>query len=163
MSDPFLSSEEYSEQAHSLYNEARYDEALDVLRAGLEIYPFSVDLHVGTAYARLARDEFAWARQSFEEALALDPDHEEALAGLGETLLKLGERGAALRCFDRILALGYREDHDLVLQIGRAIHQDQRYPHALRDAELAGVQFLLTLPPPASPFWRPGRKRLPGS
>ncbi len=137
MSDPFLSSEEYSEQAHSLYNEARYDEALDVLRSGLEIYPFSVDLHVGSAYARLARDEFAWARQSFDEAVALDPDHEEALAGLGEILLKLGERGAALRCFDRILALGYREDHDLVLQIGRALFREGMIDHARCFFEIA--------------------------
>ncbi|MFQ5703429.1 MAG: tetratricopeptide repeat protein [Gemmatimonadales bacterium] len=137
MSDPFLSSEDYSERAHTFYNEGRYEEALDVLRNGLELYPFSVDLHVGAAYARLARDEFAWARRSFEEALALDPDHEEALAGVGETLLKLGERAAALRCFDRILALGFREDHDLMLQVGRALFREAMIDHARGFFEIA--------------------------
>ena len=30
MPNPFLSSEEYDERAHALYNEGQYDEALDV-------------------------------------------------------------------------------------------------------------------------------------
>jgi len=137
VSDPFLSSDDYSERAHRLYNDGRYDEALDVLHDGLDVYPFSVDLHVGMAYARLAREEYAWARQSFEKALGLDPDHEEALAGVGESLLKLGERGAALRCFDRILALGFREDHDLMLQIGRALFREAMVDHARGFFEIA--------------------------
>src|SRR5262250_248362 len=88
MPTQFLSSAEYDERAHQLYNEGQYDEALDVLREGLALYPNAVELHIGVGYARLARDEFAWARRSFEEALVLDPEHEDALAGLGETLLK---------------------------------------------------------------------------
>ena len=130
MTDHFLSSDDYSERAHRLYNEGQYAAALEVIRDGLEQYPFSVDLHVGEAYARLARDEFAWARRSFETALGLDPDHEEAIAGLGETLLKLGESEPAIRCFDRILALGFREDHDLMLQIGRALFREGLVAHA---------------------------------
>jgi len=124
MSDPFLSSDDYGERAHQLYNEGRYDEAIEVLRDGLEVYPFAVELHVGLAYARLARDEFLWARTSFEEALALDPDHEDALAGLGEVLLKFGHQERALQCFQRVLALGFKEDHDLVLQLGRALFRE---------------------------------------
>ena len=83
MPTPFLSSEEYDERAHQLYNEGQYDEALDVLREGLGLYPNSVELHIGVGYAHHAREEYAWARRSFEEALVLDPDHEDALAGLG--------------------------------------------------------------------------------
>src|SRR5215218_2987791 len=121
MPTPFLSSEEYDERAHQLYNEGQYDEALTVLREGLALYPNSVELHIGVGYARLAREEFAWARQSFEEALVLEPEHEDALAGLGETLLKFGLEEAGLRCFRRTLELGYADDQDLMLQIGRAL------------------------------------------
>ena len=81
MSDPFLSSDEYDERAHQLYNEGQYDDAIDTLREGLALYPHAVELHVGMGYARLAREEFAWARRSFEEARGLDPDHEDTLAG----------------------------------------------------------------------------------
>ena len=82
MPSPFLSSEEYDERAHQLYNEGEYDQALAVLREGLTIYPNAVELHIGVGYAHNAREEFAWARRAFEEALVLDPDHEDALAGL---------------------------------------------------------------------------------
>ena len=124
MPTPFLSSEEYDERAHQLYNEGQYDEALAVLREGLALYPNSVELHIGVGYARLAREEFAWARRSFEEALVLEPEHEDALAGLGETLLKFGLEEAALRCFRRTLELGYADDLDLMLQIGRALFRE---------------------------------------
>jgi tetratricopeptide (TPR) repeat protein len=124
MPTPFLSSEEYDERAHQLYNEGQYDEALSVLREGLALYPTSVELHIGVGYARLAREEFAWARRSFEEALVLEPEHEDALAGLGETLLQFGLEEAALRCFRRTLELGYADDLDLMLQIGRALFRE---------------------------------------
>ena len=101
MPTPFLSSEEYDERAHQLYNEGNYDEALDVLKEGLGLYPNSVELHIGVGYAHHAREEYAWARRSFEEALVLDPDHEDALAGLGETLLKFGQDEYAMRNFRR--------------------------------------------------------------
>src|SRR5437588_364413 len=68
MSDKFLSSDEYDERAHQLYNEGQYDEAIDTLREGLGLYPDSVELLVGMGYARLAREEYAWARRAFEEA-----------------------------------------------------------------------------------------------
>src|SRR3989440_5435100 len=124
MSDPFLSSDEYDERAHQLYNEGHYDDAIDALREGLALYPHAVELHVGLGYARLAREEYAWARRAFEEARGLDPDHEDALAGLGEVLLKFGERAAALASFERVVSLGFHDDHDLMLQIGRALFRE---------------------------------------
>ena len=124
MPTPFLSSEEYDERAHALYNEGKYDEALGTLREGLTLYPNAVELHVGVGYARLAREEFAWARRSFEEALVLEPEHEDGLAGLGETLLKFGQIDAGLRCFQRTLELGYTDDIDLMLQIGRTLFRE---------------------------------------
>src|ERR1700760_1793839 len=99
MPSPFLSSEEYDERAHQLYNEARYDEALETLREGLTLYPNAVELHVGVGYAQLAREEFAWARAAFERSLILEPDHEDGLAGIGEVLLRMGDGDAAVRCF----------------------------------------------------------------
>src|SRR5262249_4459356 len=124
MPTPFLSSEEYDERAHQLYNEGQYDEALSTLREGLALYPNAVELHVGAGYAQLAREEYAWARRCFEDALVLEPEHEDGLAGLGETLLRLGQDNAALRCFHRTLELGYGDDIDLMLQVGRALFRE---------------------------------------
>src|SRR5919199_2066653 len=137
MPTPFLSSEEYDERAHELYNEGQYDEALDVLREGLALYPHAVELHIGVGYARLAREEYAWARRGFDEALVLDAEHEDALAGLGETLLKFGRLDEALAKFRHILALGYQDDIDLMLQIGRALFRHELMDEAKEFFELA--------------------------
>jgi len=124
MATPFLSSEEYDDRAHQLYNDGQYDDALLVLREGLTLYPSAVELHVGAGYAQLAREEFAWAKYSFEQALVLEPEHEDGLAGLGETLLKLGQDEAGVRCFRRTLELGYADDIELMLQIGRSLFRE---------------------------------------
>ncbi len=137
MSDQFLSSDEYDERAHQLYNDGQYDETVELLREGLTLYPTAVELHVGMGFARLAREEYAWARRSFEGALALDPDHEDAMAGLSETLLKFGDREAAVAGYERILALGFQEDHDLMLQIGRGLFREGVLDQARRFFEIA--------------------------
>jgi tetratricopeptide (TPR) repeat protein len=140
MPSPFLSSEEYDERAHQLYNEGQYDEALAVLREGLALYPHSVELHVGVGYARLAREEYAWARRSFDEALVLDAEHEDALAGLGETLLKFGQREVALRTINRLLELGYQDDIELMLQVSRTLFREGLLDDARRFAEIVVEQ-----------------------
>jgi Flp pilus assembly protein TadD len=127
MQERFLSSEEYDEQAHSLYNDGDYDGALEMLKEGLALYPNAVELYVGLGYARLAREEFAWARRSFERALVLDPGHEDALVGMGETLLRFGEKDAALRLFRDVESLGYEDDVDLMLTMGRALYREGLY------------------------------------
>src|SRR6266498_1534572 len=140
MATPFLSSEEYDERAHQLYNEGQYDEALDVLREGLSLYPNAVELHIGVGYAHHAREEYAWARRSFEEALVLDPEHEDALAGLGETLLKFGQQTQALKSFHHTLELGYEDDIELMLQIGRALFREGLIDESREYFEIAGRQ-----------------------
>src|SRR2546427_9590267 len=82
-------------------------------------------------------EEYMWARRAFEEAAGLDPDHEDALAGLGEVLLKFGDRAGAVACFERILALGFRDDHDLMLQVGRALFREAVLDQARRFFEVA--------------------------
>lgn len=137
MSDPFLGSEDFAERAHQLYNEGRYEDAIVVLRDGLEVYPFAAELHVGLGYAQLAREEFVWARKSFDDALTLDPDHEDGLVGLGEALLRFGRHGDALACFERVLVLGFRDDHDLMLQAGRALFREGATAAARRYFQIA--------------------------
>lgn len=137
MPEAFWSSDEFDERAHQLYNEGQYDEAVELLRQGLHLYPDAVELHVGMGYARLAREEYAWARREFTAALEIEPDHEDALAGLGETLLKFGEHDGALECYDRVIELGFSEDLEIVLQMGRALFRHNLVEDAYRFFEIA--------------------------
>lgn len=130
MPDRFLSSEEYDEQAHKLYNDGDYEGALEMLKEGLSLYPNAVELYVGMGYARLAREEYAWARRAFERALMLDPAHEDSLVGLGETLLRFGEKEKAVGLFRRVMSMGYDDDVELMLTMGRALFRGSLYAHA---------------------------------
>ncbi|HVH12781.1 MAG TPA: tetratricopeptide repeat protein [Longimicrobium sp.] len=130
MGTSFLSSEEYDELAHKHYDAGDYDEALVVLREGLAQYPDSVLLQVGLGYTRVAREEFAWARQCFERALELDEEYEDAWVGLGETLLKFGQVDEALRCFARIDEMGLGDDLELGLTVGRALYREGLFTDA---------------------------------
>src|ERR1041384_6840484 len=96
MAEAFRSSDEFDEQAHQLYNQGRYDEALETLKDGPP----------------------------------LDP-------GVGEALLALGDRRAAVAAFDRLLALGFQEDHELMLQAGRSLFRSGLLAQAHRFFELA--------------------------
>lgn len=140
MAKPFMSSEEYDEYAHQLYTAGDYDQAIACLREGLQMYPNAVDLHIGLGYAHNARDEFLVARRCFEQALILDAENEDAMAGLGEVLLRFGHTDVALALFDRILGMGYADDTELMLQIGRVLFREGLVDEAKRYFE-AAVEF----------------------
>jgi Flp pilus assembly protein TadD len=132
MATPFLGSEEYDEHAHRLYDNGDYDRALEVLKDGLVLYPNSVELLIGLGYTRLVREEFVWAKHAFEKALALEPDHEDALAGLGETLLRFGRYEDARDLFRQIRLEGASSaDLDLLLAMGRALYREHLFHDAL--------------------------------
>src|SRR5919205_765958 len=76
----------------------------------------------------------------YEEALVLEPDHEDALAGLGEVLLKFGQREAARGCFNRILDLGYQDDVELMLQVGRTLFREGFFAEAKEFFDVAVEQ-----------------------
>ncbi|HEY0019212.1 MAG TPA: tetratricopeptide repeat protein [Longimicrobium sp.] len=130
MGTSYLSSEEYDELAHKHYDAGDYDEALQVLREGLKQYPESVLLQVGLGYTRVAREEYAWARQCFERALELDPEYEDAWVGLGESLLKFGRVDEALECFGQIDEMGLADDLELGLTVGRALYREGLFTDA---------------------------------
>jgi tetratricopeptide (TPR) repeat protein len=133
MPDAFWTSEEYDERAHDLYNDGDYDGALETLKEGLALYPDAVELYVGLGYARLAREEFAWARQAFDHALGMEPGHEDAMVGMGEVLLRLGRSSEALRLFDEVTRMGFDDDVELMLTMGRALYREGLHARA-RDA-----------------------------
>jgi Tfp pilus assembly protein PilF len=130
MPSSFLSSEEYDDHAHRYFDAGDYDAALASLKEGLDCHPDAVELHVGLGYTRLAREEIAWAKHAFERALELEPEHEDALVGLGEVLLQLGQRARALELFARVRHGAQAGDLDLLLSIGRALYRERLFDEA---------------------------------
>lgn len=129
--------EQFDAEAQRLYEAGAYDQALGVLRQGLGLFPESTELLVSLGYTRLAREEYAWARAAFDSALQIDGEHEEALAGLGDALLKLGERATAFRAFETLIDLGYDGDVELMLCAGRSLLREGLLRRAERFFRLA--------------------------
>lgn len=130
--------EEFDVEAQRLYDDGEYWEALDLLGEGIVQFPESVDLRLTLAYTHLATREYAWARAAFERTLSLEPDNEEALVGLGDTLLKLGDRSGAFLAFHRVRELGFGDDPDLMLAVGRSLYREEMYERAIRYYRRAG-------------------------
>jgi Flp pilus assembly protein TadD len=130
MPTPFLSSEEYDERAHKQYDRGDYDAALLTLKDGIRTYPHSVDLYVGLGYTRLAREEYVWAKQAFEKALVLDPEHDDAMVGLGEALLRFGRAEPAVALFHQVYDGPAGDDTELLLAMGRALYRESRFVEA---------------------------------
>lgn len=140
MIDPLPPYEQYEDHAQRLYDAGDYDAALQVLRDGLGSHPRSAPLQTALGYVRVAREEWAWARGAFAAALELEPDNEDALVGLGETLLKLGDAAGAQRCFSRLAELGVQDDLEIGLAVGRVFYREEMYEQAEeRFSELALV------------------------
>lgn len=127
---PYLGSEEFDEQAQWLHEVGDDERAVELLREGLARYPDAVELHVDMGYVRLAREEYAWALRSFDHALTREPDHEDAWAGRGETLLKFGRYADALAAFARLDELGFGDDAELGLAAGRALYREGLFREA---------------------------------
>lgn len=133
----FWNGDQFDAEAQRLYEAGDYDRALELLRRALGEFPDSVELLVSLGYTRLAREEYPLAKRAFAAALETDPEHEEALAGIGESQLRLGERASAFRVFEELLELGFGSDVELMLCVGRSLVREGLLDRAERFFRLA--------------------------
>jgi len=83
----------------------RYDEAIEVLRHGLDIAPLMADFSIQLGYIFLVRRDCANAKAAFAQALEISPGSFEALFGQAKAHQETGENQAAADHFRRCLAL----------------------------------------------------------
>lgn len=90
---------------HLLVEMEQQDEAIDVIREGIEHFPNDAELHhiVGLALAH-KRAPFE-AAQAFTRAVELDPRNGDPLHSLGLCFESLGDASRALEAYDRCLRL----------------------------------------------------------
>ena len=135
------SAERYLRRARTLRSVGEPDAALETARAGLVLHPASADLHTEVGEIRLVREEYVWARGSFERSLALEPGHEKAMVGLGRVLLRFGEHDAALSLFERVVnSAGPAECADRWMEMARALYNEGLYRES-RDLLVRAIRF----------------------
>jgi len=82
-----------------------YDEAIDIVRKGLEIHPDYVSAHLVLARCYYEKDMLQLARGALENVLQFDQQNLIALRLLGDIFARLGEEGEALKRYKQVLEI----------------------------------------------------------
>lgn len=113
------------ELAYLLYSLERTDEAIDVLRKGMQAAPASPDLPILLAWIMRERNDGRGAHEAFARALSVAPDHSDAQYGMGLVLLEAGEFAQAAERFQRALATNPADRQSQVLLAACLLEQGQ--------------------------------------
>ncbi len=124
MPDRFLSSDDYDEHAHQLYNEGRFDEALELLHDGTQLYPNAVELHVGWRMPTSRGRTTPGLGGASSARWRLIPIMRIPSPATAKSCSSWASARLPSPAFDRILGLGFKEDHELMLQVGRALFRE---------------------------------------
>lgn len=82
-----------------------WDEAIDILKKGLEIHPDYVSAHLVLARCYYEKDMLQLAKKSLEKVLELDQQNIIALRLLGDILYRLGDETGALARYKELVEI----------------------------------------------------------
>jgi tetratricopeptide (TPR) repeat protein len=136
----------HSAPAHMLYAEAldglgKTPEAIAEFQAAAQAAPREPNVHFGLGYLYWKSDQYDDARREFKAELALDPDHAQTLAYLGDTEMKTGNLEAALPLLRKSLQLK-KDIRVAAIDIGVILVQQKHYADAV-----AAFQHAIALDP----------------
>lgn len=93
------------ERAVKAAEDKRYDLAIDLLDAVVELAPDFAEGWNRRALVHYLRDELGPALGDLRRTLALEPNHFKALDGLVQILREMGEKKAALKALQQLLSV----------------------------------------------------------
>ncbi len=131
MPTPFLSSEEYDERAHQLYNVGQQEQALRSFRHTLELgYQDDVELMLQIGRALFREGLIDESKQFFEIAAQQTPDAAEAVSCIGYAEHRLGNDESAISTLRRALQMD--PDHtEARIYLGNIFYDRGDYEAAL--------------------------------
>jgi protein O-mannosyl-transferase len=120
----------YGALAEILEKQGRYDEALQLLLAGLKIDPFHPDLHTIAGEIYVNKRNLPEAVASFRRAVAATPLDHTIHCALGVALNEIGNRAEAIQAFEKSLSL--KPDFvDAHLNLGNILRLEGQLDRAL--------------------------------
>ena len=94
-----------TQEGQTLQNSARYGEAIDLFETALAVDPRNRQAYVGLARVSLAQKLPGKAIRFYNEALKLEPNDVNAIAGQGEAYVQRGAVERARRNLERVKTL----------------------------------------------------------
>ena len=121
----------YSAEAGLLASFARYEEAMEVYDASLEVFPGNSDLLYSRGMLAAKMDRLDILERDMRAIIEREPDHAEALNALGYTLADRTDRyEEAYALIKRAIELE-PDDHYIIDSLGWVLHRMGRHREAL--------------------------------
>ncbi len=124
--------------ADSYRKSGLYDEAVDILKKGLEFHPDYVSAHLVLGRCYHEKNMLQLAKASFEKVLELDQQNIIALRLLGDILHSMDDRKGALSRYHQVLAIdpANSEIQELISRIGPVPDEHRADPQPIEPSAL---------------------------
>lgn len=103
-----------------LFQQEKYDAALQVLREQIKISPFDDYAYSMIAVVHWGQGDYAAAEKSFRKQIEVTPLNRSAFLRLGQMLVEWGKYKEAISELERAVSLSQEDDTSLHLSLGRA-------------------------------------------
>ncbi|MFP4081307.1 MAG: tetratricopeptide repeat protein [Candidatus Aminicenantes bacterium] len=118
-------------QGNTLYDEGKYQEAIQVFQNMLEEYPdaYIISLNIGNCYFQM--EEYGQAEQHYKKVLEQDPENTTALIAIGNCYSNRGRKKEAMAWYDKV-QFEKIEDVIVLYNIGNSLYENSQYEKALK-------------------------------
>ena len=122
----------------ALIDQERYEEAIDQIRAALQIVPDSAYMHANLGAALLSVEDHEGALHHLKAALAIKPDSKDVNVNMGSLLKKQGKHAESLKYYQAALQIDpeFEKAHtgmgELLSDMGKSDEAIRHYRAALR-------------------------------
>lgn len=119
------------EKGNSLFDEKKYEEALQVYAAILEEEPeaYIINLNIGHCYFQM--EKYDRAIEYYQKVLAKQADNKNALLGLGNCYLNLGKKEEALQWYSKI-KFEEIDDPIVLYNMGNSFYENSLYEESVK-------------------------------
>ena len=107
---------------HLSFTQLKYQEAIEVLEAGLLVDPLAADLHgtLGKTFMRMGRNDEAM--ESLQRSRTLQPDDPNAYFDIADLYAELGDLNSAIEWRHKATVIDPR-DHELAAEVAKELFQ----------------------------------------
>lgn len=118
-------------KANMLFEEGKYDEAIEIFAAVIEAFPnvYIVNLNIGDCYFQ--KKNYDEAEKFYKKILENDPKDHMALLGIGNCNINRGDDEKALEWYSKI-EFEKIEDPTVLFNVGTIFYNNSKYEEALK-------------------------------
>lgn len=119
------------EKGNKLYDEKRYEEAIEVFQGMLQEYPeaYIIYLNIGNSFFRM--EKYEEAEEYYKKVLEKDPENTDVLVSIGNCYINRGQTEEAMKWYNKVKFEEINNPTTLY-NIGNSLYESTQYNEALK-------------------------------